>query len=150
MRVIKLVLISAVILFGIMTLISLTIPSQVRISRAIDVNASKPQLMPLIQQREQWSRWNAYAKEPGRFDIRITESSDSLVRSSWKAGGKDFTSGIAVYEPRQGILTVQWYFDLRLKWYPWEKFGSITFEKQFGPAMESSLLKLKNMVTNSP
>ena len=145
MRVIKLMLISAVILFGLMTLISLMIPSHVRISRAIDINAAKPQLMPLIQQRDEWPRWNAYAKEPGRFDISIVESNDSLVVSRWKAGGKDFTSGMAVYEPRQGTLTVQWYFDFRLKWYPLEKFGSIMFDRQLGSPMEESLVNLKQL-----
>jgi hypothetical protein len=38
---------------------------------------------------------------------------------------------------------VQWYFDFRLKWYPWEKFGSIVFDQQLGPSMESSLENLR-------
>lgn len=48
------------------------------------------------------------------------------------------------------ITVVQWYYDFKLKWYPWEKFGSITFDQQLGPVMERSLNKLKKLVENSP
>jgi hypothetical protein len=38
---------------------------------------------------------------------------------------------------------VQWYFDFEVNWYPWEKFGSILFDRQLGPSMERSLETLK-------
>jgi hypothetical protein len=32
-----------------------------------------------------------------------------------------------------------------LKWYPWEKFASIIFDRQLGPYMERSLGNLKKL-----
>jgi hypothetical protein len=31
----------------------------------------------------------------------------------------------------------------KLRWYPWEKFASLLFEKQYGTQMEAGLNKLK-------
>ena len=43
-------------------------------------------------------------------------------------------------------LTLQWYMDFHLHWYPWEKFSSLMLEKQFGPDMESGLENLKSLL----
>ncbi|MBC8033549.1 MAG: hypothetical protein H7Y03_05350 [Chitinophagaceae bacterium] len=46
--------------------------------------------------------------------------------------------------PFDTITTVQLYYDFRIKWYrPWEKLGSITYDKQLGPVMEKELAALK-------
>jgi hypothetical protein len=45
---------------------------------------------------------------------------------------------------------LQWYFDIKLRWYPWEKFGSIVFDKQLGPPMEKSLGNLKKLLEKNP
>jgi hypothetical protein len=37
-----------------------------------------------------------------------------------------------------------------LNWTPWEKFGSITFDKQFGTPMEASLNNLKKLMEKTP
>jgi hypothetical protein len=44
------------------------------------------------------------------------------------------------------VTTVQWYFDFVFRWYPWEKFSSIVYDKQLGPAMEKSLNNLKDLI----
>ena len=46
----------------------------------------------------------------------------------------------------EGSTTVQWYFDFHLKWYPWQKFQSIVYDKQLGPEMEASLENLRRIV----
>jgi hypothetical protein len=53
-------------------------------------------------------------------------------------------------ELRTGTITVQWYFDFYLKWEPWEKFSSIVYDKQLGPVMEESLIKLKTLTESNP
>ena len=42
--------------------------------------------------------------------------------------------------------TIQWYMDFHLHWYPWEKFGSLLFERSYGPKMELGLSNLKKIV----
>jgi hypothetical protein len=43
-------------------------------------------------------------------------------------------------------LTVQWYMDTQLRWYPWEKFASLLFDKSHGATMEQGLGKLKKVL----
>ncbi|HUQ66229.1 MAG TPA: hypothetical protein VM101_08745 [Flavitalea sp.] len=146
-RIIKLGLISFIVIFIILFLISLMIPSTVRVSRAIDVEADKSYVYPLLADTAHWIKWNELKND--RIHIRLLSSDSNLIHSAWTYGGNTI-DGYYRLERIRDVTVVQWYFEMHLKWYPWEKFGSITFEKQFGPPMEHSLLKLKNLVTNSP
>jgi hypothetical protein len=35
--------------------------------------------------------------------------------------------------------------DFHLRWYPWEKFGSLLLEKSYGTKMEMGLMSLKKL-----
>jgi hypothetical protein len=146
-RIVKLGIISAVVLFIILFLMSLMIPSTVRISRAINIESQKKDIYPLLADTSNWKTWNDLKND--RISIQLLSADSNLIHSAWTYGNRSL-DGYYRLERIRDVTVVQWYFDVKLKWYPWEKFGSITFEQQFGPAMESSLLKLKNMVTNSP
>jgi hypothetical protein len=43
-------------------------------------------------------------------------------------------------------VTVQWYMDFHLRWYPWEKFSSFLFEKIYHPQLQQGLENLKKFV----
>jgi len=43
-------------------------------------------------------------------------------------------------------VTVQWYMDFRLNWYPWEKFSSVVFERVYNPQLEKGLNNLKALL----
>ena len=58
MRFVKLALISAVVLFGIILLISLLLPSHIRISRAIDIDAAPDKIYTMLADTKQWDKWN--------------------------------------------------------------------------------------------
>ncbi|MFM7839980.1 MAG: hypothetical protein ACKO6K_10455, partial [Chitinophagaceae bacterium] len=68
---------------------------------------------------------------------------DSLV-IHWEFKGQPTIPG-ALYITRSGSSSsvLQWYFNFTVRWYPWEKFGSIIYDQQIGPAMERSLNNLK-------
>jgi hypothetical protein len=151
MRLLKLVLISAIAFSLLILAISLLIPSHIRISRAVDINAAKTKLLPYLQELHKWPEWNQYARErAGRYSIRILKSSDSLVLAQWDAARNHFESGMAVMEVRPGTATVQWYFDFDIPWYPWEKIASIVYDRQMGPVMAESLANLKQLVESNP
>jgi len=151
MQLIKLIIISAIAFFLLLTAFTLFIPSQIRISRAVDIAAERKSVLPFVQQLSNWTDWNAYVQDTaGRFSIRLLQVSDSLVTSEWLAGDKSFSSGIAIYEVRKGTITVQWYFDFKLKWYPWEKIASIVYDRQMGDVMQESLVKLKERIESNP
>ena len=158
MRFIKLAVISAIVLSTIIFLISLLLPANIRVSRAIDIHASKTQIIPLLQDMEQWDNWNEYVKQlpdSGKhinnskiispaLNITMKSVSDSLLKSEWEQGEKKFNSAYFLFESN-GTTVVQWYFDFHLGWLPWQKISGIVYDKQIGPNMEISLAKLKQI-----
>ena len=76
----------------------------------------------------------------------ITNRTDSTVLAEIKNPG--FKKGICgwnfIAAAGPNTITVQWYMDFHLRWYPWEKFSSLLLEKRYGPMMEQGLARLKN------
>ena len=164
MRFVKLAFISAIALFGIIFLISLLLPSHIRISRAIDIRAPREKIYPLLADIKQWDKWNEYIRvyhnriaetatlKADEIAISITGKTDTLIMAGWQQpSGNKFGNGFAIITNADGggHTTVQWYFDFHLKWYPWEKFQSIVYDEQLGPVMEKSLANLKRITENS-
>jgi hypothetical protein len=79
----------------------------------------------------------------GSFTVELLPSQPDSILTNWNNKGKDVMSGFNIIEAPEGITIVQWYFDIKLNWYPWEKISSIVFDKQYGPLMEQSLGHLK-------
>jgi hypothetical protein len=162
MRLLKLLLISVVI-FGILIVaLSLLFPSSVRISRAINIGASKEKVQQGISNMEQWQYWNEMTNTQeltnkkfsdsffisDQMTIRLVSATPDAILTKWNRGHKStINSGFALIDAADSTI-VQWYFDFKLKWYPWEKFGSIIFDKQLGPPMEISLANFKKFMEN--
>jgi hypothetical protein len=164
MRFLKLALISIVGLSVVILLISLLIPSQVRISRAVNITAPKDSLVYYLSDLRQWKQWNDLIN---RQDITNASYSNNSITSDqlqvilgsvqkdtiytrWQQpDGQIIPSGFTLHE-QGNTAVVQWYFDFKLKWYPWEKFGSIIFDNQLGPPMEKSLGILKKTLEKTP
>lgn len=162
MRFLKLGLISVLVLFGLMTLMSSLLPSHIRISRAIDISAAREKIYVQIADFNRWEAWNEYIHayhnkriednelKTDEMTISFTGKTDSLLTTGWQQpGGRKFGSGFAVIAQDSNHTTVQWYFDFHLNWYPWEKFQSIVYDQQFGPLMEKTLGNLKKITENS-
>jgi hypothetical protein len=151
MRLLKLVGISAIFFFLLLTLFTSLIPSEVRVSRAVDIQRNKEQVLPLISDTLNWHKWNRWFQDSSRrIEVKNLAVSDSLISAVWTTDNRGFTSNYALFEIREGTTTVQWYFDIKVKWYPWEKLGSIVYDGQMGPVMEESLGNLKSLVESNP
>ncbi|HMF70408.1 MAG TPA: hypothetical protein VK616_02980 [Flavitalea sp.] len=165
MRLIKLGIISLIVFSIIIFVFSLFIPSHVRISRAINIAVPKSTLSVYIADIRNWRDWNAIVNEQdsstGKFEkisytgnklsIKLLSSTVDSVRTIWKQGDSDpVISGFNLVQSLSDTTVAQWYFDFRLNWYPWEKFGSIIFDQQLGPSMEKSLNNLKSTLENQP
>ena len=165
MRVIKLAIISAVILFLVITGISLLLPSQMIISRAIDINAPVDSVYANVADLANWQKWyggtdtskallSALTYGEGasmRIDnttIVIREASRRKINTFWIRGVNnkmlpgDFTF---ITGNEASHVTLQWQFVLFVNWYPWEKFASIVSNRTIGSFMERSLDKLKEV-----
>lgn len=144
-----------------MTAFSSLLPSHITISRAIDISATAKDISAQITDLRKWPQWNTYvnAFPPADFfadsiknaslSVRRIFSDDQLVKTSWQQNQKSFPAAFRLI-PQQSVTTVQWYFEFTFKWYPWEKFGSIVYDKQLGPEMEQSLLNLKRLLEKAP
>lgn len=148
MRIIKLGIISFIVIFIIITLISLMFPSQIRISRAINLPNQRDSIFALLKNEPAWHP--AYFDSAASVQMRqlkktVIEKTDStLVYTLQQSERKKVTNGWQLYgTPASDSLTLQWYMDFRLSWYPWEKFSSLFYEKTYGAMMERGLNDLK-------
>jgi hypothetical protein len=170
LRILKLALISFIILFLVITGISLFIPSHIRISKAINVKANKSAVMTQISDAGNWKNWypGLDSTKPlyvnGKMRGVVFNKSDSLSQVYIKIDKESENEITAQYVnkkrrsvingwkiisyPAADSLTVQWYMDFHLPWYPWEKFRSLLFEKLYGSRMEQGLTNLKALVEN--
>lgn len=145
-------------LFGLLTAFSSLMPSKVRISRAIDINSSSNIILEEIKDMTKWEQWNEYTKAlTGKkissdnihsllLSVSLVSSDSTSVTTSWQQPNKNAFPGIFNILPGKNHSTIQWYFEFSLKWYPWEKFGSIIYDKELGPEMEKSLQNLKELL----
>ena len=163
MRLLKLFGVS-ILIFGILILgLSVLFPSHVRISRAINIGAPMQKVQQELGDIRKWQYWNdmttqkdltnkkffdsSFASDQMR--VKLISVSPDRVLTRWNRNENEaINSGFQLVRAEDSTV-VQWYFDFRLKWYPWEKFGSIIFDKQLGPPMESSLTRLKKFIENN-
>ena len=163
MRALKLLLISVVVIFLILTAFSLLLPSHVRVSRAINITDAPQSITPYIADLRKWGQWNKILADSSitvtsvdssgiktnRFDIALLTVEPDSISTSWKQpNGKEFTGNFSL-TTTENVTVVQWYFDFHLRWYPWEKFASIIYDDRMGPGMENSLSQLKGLVETS-
>jgi Polyketide cyclase / dehydrase and lipid transport len=170
MGIVKFGLISLLTLFLVLTGLSLLFPSDLRVSRVINVAAPRQQVFAAISDFRAWKQWNAFAREAsltnkiysspsggkGAFlrsdQLVVTETNadSNGVALNWNlTGGKQFKGGFEILSPNSDSLTVQWSFYFHFRWYPWEKLGVFVYDRKLGPAMEESLKGLKQFVENS-
>jgi hypothetical protein len=158
MRLVKLGLLSVFGLGGVIFLMSLLIPAESRVSRAITIAASPEKVKAELSDLTRIAEWNQLLKDSSLTGISISkeqfradqmtvnlQQKDSVyVTMEWTRKGQPPVTGAFGITPSGADTTiVQWYFDFTVKWYPWEKFGSIIFDRQLGPPMERSLDALR-------
>lgn len=164
MRFVRLFIISAVVLFIVVLFISLLFPSKVRVSRAANFKASREELMSFVGDPAQWMKWypgldsatvvmqngnatGVILTDQPRRAIMLTKKTTNEVQAEYiNPQLKPVINGWNIIsEPGADSVTLQWYMEFRLRWYPWEKFGSMVLEKSNGARMEEGLKKLKSI-----
>lgn len=150
MRLIKLGLLSFVFLFLVVTAISLLIPSHIRISKAVNIAPPKASVLTFIRDENSWSQWypafmaDSSRKTPHIKITPVSASDSELVYQLQQGNKRPVINGWKIYEHGPAdSLTLQWYMDFNLKWYPWQKFGSLLYESTYGAMMEQGLANLK-------
>lgn len=163
-KIFRLLFFSALFLFLLVTGISLFIPSDIRISKAINIAAPADSVFNQVNEPVKWKSWfpglesstlfyeagmvkGVMFGDSGRQFIRITEEKKDEVVTELRSGKKKIVSGWKLIGHTQSnSTTLQWYMDFKLRWYPWEKFSSLLFEKSYGLKMEQGLNNIKKIV----
>lgn len=160
MRVIKLGIISLVVFTFLITGISFLFPSRVRISKAIDVQADKYAVISQLTDVSKRHGWYSSADSATVFGkngkVKLVVNVDDPSNNTADMTVNVVTDGVSFPDAKvrdagwtiipastPNTVTVQWYMDFKLKWYPWEKFSSLLLEKRYGPVLEKGLEKLK-------
>jgi len=161
MRIFRFIIISLIVIFFITTIISLFIPSHVRIYKAIQINSSKDSVMNQVSNVSNWKNWypgavslkffyeSAVIKgfvldEHKKRYLIIREKKDDEVTAEYILPNKIIQTGwLVAANPQVNSVTIQWYMDFHLQWYPWEKFSSFLFERVYHPQLQQGLDNLK-------
>ena len=170
MRYIKFLLFAVLSLFIVLTAFSLLFPSDLRISRVINVTASKARTVETIADLRSWGQWNQFVRNTqltnkqysspsggkgawlssDQLAVHEVEADSNGVLLQWDLkGGKRYAGGFDLLTVNPDSLTVQWWFDLHFRWYPWEKLGAFVYDRKLGPAMEESLDSLRSFLEKS-
>ena len=153
MRFIKLFIISVVVFFVGITAFSLLFPSHIRLSKAINIHAPADSIFSFIKDTAQWPGWHpgfqnasvGATLQQNDLSLKSIAMSDTLVAVDLQKGQKlpvRNTWQLHQYNEADSV-TLQWYMDFHLRWYPWQKFSSLFFESTYGRMMEQGLNNLK-------
>jgi len=161
MRIFRLIILSVLSLSMIITIISLFIPSHIRMSKAIQIHTSKELAMEQIGIPGNWKNWYPEADSSNLFYennivkglilnrakqryVIMTGKSEDEVMAVFTLPNKKIQTGWQIIPSTDpNSITVQWYIDFHLHWYPWEKFTSFMFEKIYSPQLQQGLDTLK-------
>lgn len=158
MRFIKLAIFSFIVFFGILTLMSLLIPSHIRISKAINLSPQADSVFYLIKDKNKWPMWHPAYQQTGTGDDRmgkqqvstVLQNDSLLVMDVTNAEGRTVRNSWQLHRfGAADAVTLQWYMDFQLPWYPWEKFRSLFYEGTYGRIMQQGLDNLKNLAESS-
>jgi hypothetical protein len=79
--------------------------------------------------------------------IVITGRSQDEVTAEFVLRNKKIPTGwLVVSDPGANSVTIQWYMEFHLHWYPWEKFSSFMFERVYHPQLQKGLDNLKRFL----
>lgn len=163
MKIFRLLFFSALFLFLLVTGISLFIPSDIRISKAINIAAPADSVFKQVNEPAKWKNWfpglesstlfyetgvvkGVMISDSSKQYIRITEQKKDEVVTELVSGPRQIISGWKLIRyTHSDSTTLQWYMDFKLRWYPWEKFSSLLLEKSYGLRMEQGLNNIKKL-----
>lgn len=165
MRHLKLFLLSILIFFLLLSIISWLMPSRMMLVRTVMMAATKQDIEIQIADLRNWKNWNPYFKNMPEDQMLKLDSSmlawlekgDSLSMTLRGITGSRVEIELNRQHsyPLNYAITVlqisnspgwqvEWQVTAKLPWYPWERFAAIFFDKTAGPSYEAVLASLKD------
>lgn len=164
MRLVKFIIIGLLTLLFLLTGMGLLMPSSVTVGRSVEIKAPLDSVRFYTNDITHWRYWinradTAYFKQLtsssteknsefklGTYIITVIENNPKYIITSWKGEqGRQQISRLELFLNTSADITVNWSFQQQLNWYFWERLGAMLHDKVFGPTMEVSLNKLKQV-----
>ena len=163
MRFVKFFIICFGVFFLILLGFSWFIPSEVHVSRAINLAAHQSTVLNNINDFAQWKNWydgfdhvvltnekmeknKLVSCAANGILLNQIVSNDSLVTVTMTKNKRPIENSFKLIRyANVDSITLQNYMVFKFKWYPWEKLSSLFFDKNYGPIMEKNLVKLKEI-----
>ena len=159
----RLVIGSIVILSLIVLFLFALFPSNISVTRMVQINSPEEKIMDSISDLRTWASWNEFvhsnsvknhpdAKRDSVSADYIRVDGNEISRSgvkrndvytTWTRGNRAFTCQFMM-DDSKGMTVVVWTMNFNIKWYPWEKLASMFYDRQLGPLMEKSLVQLRD------
>ena len=159
----KLIIASLLVFSLIILFLFALFPSDISVTRVVQINKLRAEVRYKIADLREWRSWNEFLYEAygnrsvswatGKEDsihierpyvrvdlLKVTQ--DSVI-TRWEHD-KNYFSGNFILTETSGQTVLEWTLYFHVKWYPWEKLASMFYDKQLGPLMENSLIKLRN------
>jgi len=169
MRLIRQILIGAIVLSLVLLAISSLLPNEVMTSRWVLIDAEKDTVLKKVRDLNSWNSWILFLQTAEQVDIKksgnqhdigsviswktengglnritITENNEKgIITETELNNDRSFVSGFSVEKRKVDSVQVVWFIVEKLKWYPWEKFYGIMAGDIKGPYMQRSLERLK-------
>lgn len=165
MRLIKQIVIGFIGIGFVIFIISLFLPSHVRVSKSVLLPLVKDTVTNALSNITEWHNWNPMLQDSSTTytfsgtnkvtwkakdnKINIIElkhtSADSLLALISANGKPVFNSGFNVVKntDNTGLTKVDWWITEDLGWYPWEKFYGLFSESLKETYLENSLKSFK-------
>lgn len=164
MRLIKFSIIGLLVLFILLTAIGLLMPSSVTVGRSVQINAPLDSVRFYTNDLLHWQYWingvdtanfkqltnittekNSKIKL-GSYIITAIDITPKYIVTSWASKkGKEQLNRLEIYYTSSSDITVNWSFQQHVNWYFWERLSAMLNDKVFGPSLEVSLNKLKQV-----
>jgi hypothetical protein len=140
MRFLKFGIASLIILFLLITAIGLLFPSTAKVTRVKDIAAPYDTIYHYLNDVKYWKLWmygadtNIITFLPARTagtgtvakigtgEVTITRTTADSIYMIWKSqkGNVQNSAFVLHNNAAQNNVTVQWFFEQKINWYPWE------------------------------
>ena len=161
MRYFKLIIGSIIVIFLLLTGIGLLMPSSVAVVRSVDINAPVDSVRKFTNNIADWRLWlngadsanykrlSNDSMQLGSYKIILIKQDPKYIITSWQGENTaEQISTIRLYNDSTST-TVNWKLEQQLNWLPWNRLGGMLHDKMYGPSMDASLFKLKQVAENS-
>lgn len=165
MRYLKFFIIGVLSFFILLTAIGLLMPSTVMVGRSAEIKVSIDSVRSYTNNPSNWRYWingadTSYYKQLttsasqkgskiilGTYTITVLENDADTIFTLWQGqSSKEQLSKLDLsYNTATGLTIVNWAFQQHLSWLPWDRLGAMLYDKVYGPSMEISLNKLKQV-----